>query len=54
MRASQRERREALLAEVELRSRRRARSRAGRQATALRAAATLRIAAAAPRRSTSR
>jgi hypothetical protein len=54
MRASQRERREALLAEVELRSRRRARSRAGRQATALRAAAALRIAAAAPRRSTSR
>jgi hypothetical protein len=55
MSASQRERREALLAEVELRSRRRARSRAGRRATALRAAAALRIAAsAAPRRSTSR
>jgi hypothetical protein len=55
MSASQRERREALLAQVELRSRRRATSRAGRRATALRAAAALRIAAsAAPHRSTSR
>jgi hypothetical protein len=55
MSGSQRERRDAVLAEAELRSRRRARSRAGRRATAQRAAAALRIAAsAAPRRSTSR
>ncbi|HEU0214846.1 MAG TPA: hypothetical protein VFR13_12220 [Jiangellaceae bacterium] len=55
MSGSQRERREAVLAEAELRHRQRARGRAGRRAAALRATAALRFAAAtAPRRSTSR
>jgi hypothetical protein len=55
MSGSQRERREAVLAQAELRYRRRARGRAGRRAAALRSTAALRSAAAmAPGRSTSR
>ncbi|MGH8774569.1 MAG: hypothetical protein ACRDWI_05140 [Jiangellaceae bacterium] len=54
MSGSQRERREAVLAEAELRSRRRARGRAGRRAASFRAAAALRTAASAVPRQSSR
>ena len=52
---SQHERREAVLAAAELRSRRRARGRAARRAATLRAAAALQFAAATtPRRPSAR